>query len=222
METIPNEILKDILMFVTTDIKVDYLIDLMIVNSLWNDMLNTFMFYIYYSSSWGCDRSAIVIRSNNLDGKLSWKHKSDYITFYMKNYLNDQLRNAVYLHRTEEHYAFKKDIMRFAKETNTDISKMKFYYDIELYECIVNFYTKYDLVHERQMFNKINKQINFNSINLYVYYFFKLFEFYGLYELGQLDYSIYREEHHQYFEKFYDHIKENIEWPEVKFSLTNY
>ena len=153
METIPNEILKDILMFVTTDIKVDYLIDLMIVNSLWNDMLNTFMFYIYYSSSWGCDRSAIVIRSNNLDGKLSWKHKSDYITFYMKNYPNKQLKNGVYLHRKERLYAFEKDIINIAKKINTDISKMKFYYRTEQYdECSIHLFTKYDLILDKQMF----------------------------------------------------------------------
>lgn len=222
METIPNEILKEILIFVTTDIKVDFLIELMTVNNLWNEMLNTFMFYIYYSDSWGCCRSAIVIRSNNLDGKLSWKRISNYIIIYMKNYSNDELRNAVYLHRKEQHYAFKKDIMRFAKETNTDISKMKFYYNVELYECFVDFYTKYDLVCDRQIFKKVKKQINYDSINLYVHYFFKLFEFYGHYELGRIDCNNYREEHCQYFEKFYDNIKENYEWPEVKFSLTNY
>ena len=216
MDTIPNEILQEILILVTMDIKVDYLIDLMTVNKLWHETLDTFMFYIYATSHiYGFGSSNMYIRSNNSDKKLAWNNIPDYLVIYMKNYPDEKLCNTYYLNRKERHYMFADTIVNIADELNIDITKMKFFCNTgwgsrtDKIICVVDFYTKYDLLSNKEILDKLEYiKTNTNLIKL-VNLFFGLIKLANNGYFGQIDQNIYskNEKVYHYFEKLYNYIK---------------
>lgn len=118
METIPNEILKESLKLVTTNITIDNLIELTAVSKLWYEMINTFVLYIYEG-----------IMNNNIEKfVICYQHSDDiiekidnHLIVYMKNCCQTSLRDSVYLCKEEQTYVPLFDLIEEARKCNFEI-----------------------------------------------------------------------------------------------------
>lgn len=99
METIPIELLTDILILITTDITIDYLIDLLTVNKLWYEIINTFVLQVYEDLN--VHTNKLIVCSNS-ENDLIWG--DNYLLIYMKNYSDTSLKNSIYVCRYIDTY----------------------------------------------------------------------------------------------------------------------